>query len=84
MIIVVLAGAIRAGTSVLFACLGEVITEKAGVVNLGTEGSMLIGAFVAFAATAQTGNPYVGVLAGGVAGALFALVHAYLAVTRVA
>lgn len=82
MIIVVLAGAIRAGTSVLFACLGEVIAEKAGVVNLGTEGSMLFGAFAGFAVTAQTGNPYIGVLAGGVAGALFALIHAYLVVTR--
>lgn len=82
MIVVVLAGAIRAGTSVLFACLGELITEKAGVVNLGTEGSMLMGAFTAFAVTAQTGNPYIGVAAGGVAGALFAVIHAYLAVTR--
>ena len=82
MLVIVLAGAIRAGTSVLFACLGEVITEKAGVVNLGAEGSMLIGAFVAFATTAQTGNPYVGVLIGGVAGALFALIHAFLTVTR--
>lgn len=82
MLIVVLAGAIRSGTSVLFACLGELISERAGVVNLGTEGSMLVGALAAFAFTAQTGNPYAGVLAGGVAGALFALIHAYLAISR--
>lgn len=82
MIVVVLAGAIRAGTSVLFACLGELFTERAGVVNLGTEGSMLVGALAAFAATAQTGNPYIGVLMGGAAGALFALIHAYLVISR--
>lgn len=82
MLIIVLAGAVRAGTSVLFACLGELITEKAGVVNLGTEGSMLMGAFAAFAMTAQTGSPLIGVLAGGVAGLLFALIHGYLSVTR--
>lgn len=82
MLEVVLAGAIRSGTSVLFACLGETVSERAGVVNLGTEGSMLIGALAAFAVTAQTGNPYVGVLAGGMAGALLALIHAYLAIER--
>lgn len=82
MIVVVLAGAIRSGTSVLFACLGELLAERAGVVNLGTEGSMLVGALAAFAFTAQTGNPYMGVLAGGMAGALFALIHGYLAISR--
>lgn len=82
MLEIVLAGAIRSGTSVLFACLGETVSERAGVVNLGTEGSMLIGALAAFAVTVQTGNPYVGVLAGGVAGALLALIHAYLAIDR--
>lgn len=82
MLEVVLAGAIRSGTSVLFACLGETISERAGVVNLGAEGSMLIGALTAFAVTAQTGNPFVGVLAGGIAGALLALIHAYLAIGR--
>ncbi len=82
LLIVVLAGAIRAGTSVLFACLGEVVSEKAGIVNLGSEGSMLAGAFTAFAVTAQTGNPYVGVLAGALAGGLFALLHAFLVIHR--
>jgi general nucleoside transport system permease protein len=82
MIEVVLAGAIRSGTSVLYTCLGEVVTEKSGVVNLGAEGCMLVGAMVGFAATAETGNPYVGVLAGGLAGALFALLHAFLVINR--
>src|SRR3954470_13619500 len=79
---VVLAGAIRSGTAVLFVCLGEVIAEKSGIVNLGAEGSMLIGALTAFAVTAATGNPYVGVVAGGIAGALFALIHAFLVINR--
>jgi simple sugar transport system permease protein len=82
MLEVVLAGAIRSGTSVLFACLGETVAERSGVVNLGTEGSMLVGALTAFVVTVQTGNPYVGVLAGGVAGALLALIHAYLTIER--
>jgi simple sugar transport system permease protein len=82
MIDIVLAGAIRSGTAVLFTCLGEVVCEKAGVVNLGAEGSMLVGALTAFAATAATGNPYMGVLVGGLAGAIFALLHAYLVINR--
>jgi general nucleoside transport system permease protein len=82
MILLVLAGAIRSGTSVLFACLGEVIAERAGVVNLGAEGSMLVGALTAFITTAQTGNPYLGALAAALAGGAFAVLHAYLVITR--
>ncbi len=78
----VLGGAIRSGTAVLFGCLGELIAERAGVVNLGTEGCMLMGALGAFAATAATGNPYIGALAGGLSGAALAAVHAYVAVIR--
>lgn len=82
MIAAVLAGAIRSGTSVLFACLGEVVAERAGVINLGAEGSMLAGALVAFAVTARSGSAWLGVAAGAVAGALLALVHAYLTIAR--
>ena len=84
MIDVVLTGAIRAGTAVLFTSLGEVVAEKSGIVNLGAEGSMLVGALTAFVVTAETGNPYMGVIAGGLAGALFALIHAYLVINRAA
>ena len=73
-------GAVRGGTSILFAALGETIAERAGVINLGTEGSMLTGCLAAYAVTAQTGNPWVGVLAGAVAGGLLALVHAIMVV----
>jgi len=82
MIVAVLVGAIRSGTSVLFACLGELVAERAGIVNLGAEGAMLVGALTAFSVTALTGNPYLGALAAALAGALFSLIHAYLAIHR--
>src|SRR5262245_23168345 len=74
----VLGGAVRGGTSILYAALGETIAERAGVINLGTEGCMLVGALGAYATTAQTGNPWIGAVAGLVAGGLLALIHAVL------
>lgn len=82
LLVAVLAGAIRSGTAVLFGCLGELVSERAGVVNLGTEGCMLAGALGAFAVTAATGNPFLGAAAGGLAGAALAGVHAYVSVLR--
>ena len=76
------AGAVRSGTSVLYATLGEVIPERAGVINLGAEGCMLAGACAGFIATFRSGNAYVGVLAAALAGAALALIHAFLVVTR--
>jgi general nucleoside transport system permease protein len=78
----VLTGAVRGGTSILYATLGETVTERAGVINLGTEGSMLVGALTAYAVGIETGNPWVGVLAGLLAGAALASVHAYLVLHR--
>ena len=78
----VLVGAVRGGTSILYAALGETVSERAGVINLGTEGSMLVGALAAYAVTAVTGNPWVGLLAGAAAGAALALVHAILVLSR--
>lgn len=78
----VLTGAIRYGTSVLYATQGELIAEKSGVTNLGTEGSMLCGALAAFATAVYTGNAWVGVLAGAAAGGLLALLHAFLVIDR--
>jgi simple sugar transport system permease protein len=78
----VLAGAILSGTSLFYAGLGELVGEKAGVVNLGVEGVMLIGAAVAFAVTSLTGNPYAGVLAGAAAGSAMNLLFGYLVVSR--
>ena len=78
----VLTGAVRSGTSILFPTMGEVISERAGVINLGTEGSMLAGALAAYAITAETGSPWAGVVAGALAGALLAAVHAFMVLSR--
>ncbi len=72
---------IGAATPLLFAALGEMVAERSGVLNLGLEGMMLMGAVAAFALTAVTGNPYLGVAAGALAGAVLALVHAFLVLT---
>ena len=78
----VMTGAVRSGTSILYAGVGESYAESAGVVNLGTEGSMLVGALAAYAAAAETGNPWAGAVAGLAAGGLLALVHAYFVLHR--
>jgi ABC-type uncharacterized transport system permease subunit len=78
----VLVGTVRSGTAVLFAAQGEVIAERSGVINLGTEGCMLMGAFTGFAVASHTGSPLLGVAAAAGAGTLLALVHAFLVVTR--
>jgi ABC-type uncharacterized transport system permease subunit len=78
----VLTGAVRGGTSIAYAAVGESISETAGVVNLGTEGSLLVGALAGYAAAAESGNPWVGVLAGAAAGGLLALVHAFFVLHR--
>lgn len=78
----VLTGAVRGGTSILFAGVGETVSERAGVVNLGTEGSMLVGALTAYAVTASSGHPWFGILAGGAAGGALALIHGFWVVQR--
>jgi simple sugar transport system permease protein len=76
------AGAIRSGTSVVYAALGEVIVERAGMVNLGLEGCMLTGACFGFVAAFRTGNPFIGLLVAALAGGVFNLLLGYLVVTR--
>jgi ABC-type uncharacterized transport system permease subunit len=73
-------GAVRGGTSILFAALGETVSERSGVINLGIEGSMLAGALAAYAGTSQFGNPWAGVVAGAVAGGALAMVHGLMVV----
>lgn len=70
--------ALAAGTSLLLAALGELVAEKAGVLNLGIEGMMALGAFSAFAVTFHTGQAGLGVLAGVGAGMALALAFAVL------
>jgi general nucleoside transport system permease protein len=75
---------ITASTPLLFASLGELVTEKSGVLNLGVEGMMVIGALTAFAVTTSTGSAALGIIAGAVAGAGMALIFAFLTVTLLA
>jgi len=75
-------GAVRAGSSVMLATYGEVISERAGIINLGIEGCMISGACSGFIVTAKTGSPFLGILASVAAGGLLASVHAFMVVTR--
>lgn len=77
----VLSIAIRAGTSVLFATLGGIMTERSGVLNLGIEGMMLLSALAGFAGAFYSGSLIVGVFAGMIVGGLVAAVHAFWCVT---
>lgn len=72
---------IRAGTSLLYATLGEVYTERSGILNLGVEGMMMMGALTAFAVVYRTGSLMLGVLAAMVVGGCMALIHAFLSVS---
>ncbi|TFH36794.1 MAG: ABC transporter permease [Anaerolineales bacterium] len=76
-----LAAGIRIATPLLLAALGEVISEKAGILNIGIEGLMLAGSLSAFLATYYSGNIWIGVLVGGLMGSVISLIHAYLSVT---
>lgn len=72
---------LRAGTSLIFATIGETLTERAGILNLGLEGMMLMGAVTAFAATLHSGSLVVGIATALAVGALMAAIHAFLTVT---
>ena len=74
-IIPLLAAAVQSGTPILYATLGEILTEKSGILNLGVEGIMMVGALAAFLAAMITGSPVMGLLCGGLAGALMAGIH---------
>jgi ABC-type uncharacterized transport system permease subunit len=72
---------IVAGTPLIIVALGQLIAEKSGVLNLGAEGMMAMGAIAGFAVTFHTGNPWLGVLAGMLAGALMSLMFAFVVLT---
>jgi ABC-type uncharacterized transport system permease subunit len=77
-LIAMLGGAIRVSTPFMFVALGECLTEKSGRVNLGLEGSLVLGAMVAYAGSYQTGNPWFGVFFAGLAGMLLGAIHGYI------
>ncbi|APO67626.1 sugar ABC transporter permease protein [Rhizobium gallicum] len=74
---------ITAATPLVIAAFGELVTERAGVLNLGVEGMMIMGAVGAFAAAQATGSPYIGLLAGIATGAVFSLLFGFLTLTLV-
>ena len=76
-----LAAAVVASTPLLFATLGEIITEKAGHLNLGVEGLMLMGAVMGFAVGYDTGSPWLGMLGAILAGGGGSLIFAFLTVS---
>jgi simple sugar transport system permease protein len=76
-----LQAAIPAGTPLLYGTLGEVSAERSGVVNLGMEGMMIMGAVVAFGVTQTTGNVWLALAAAALVGALLALIHAFASIS---
>jgi general nucleoside transport system permease protein len=78
--VAVLSSSILSGTSLLYASLGELMGERAGIVNLGLEGTMLIGAAVAIAGASATGDPYLGVAIAALAGSAANLLFGYVVI----
>ncbi len=78
---IILQAGVASGTVLLFATIGEIFAERSGVMNLGVEGMMLVGAMSAFSVTASTGNPWLGLLVAMLAGGLLSQIHAFLTVT---
>ncbi len=70
-----------AGTPLLLATTGEIICERSGILNLGVEGVMAVGAVVAFMVTMTTGQPWLGVLAAMAAGMTISIIHAFASIT---
>ena len=76
----ILAAGIASGTVLLFAAVGELFTERAGIINLGVQGMMFIGGLVGFKVGLETGNPWLGLALAMAAGALLAFLHAYVSI----
>ncbi len=80
-VVLLLAAAVASGAPLIFAGIGEVLAERSGVLNLGIEGTMLVGAVAGFAAAVITGNPWLAAATALAAGGLMAAGHALLTVT---
>ncbi len=78
--IIILQAGVASGTVLLFATIGEIFAERSGVLNLGVEGMMLMGAMSAFSVAVHTGNPWLGVLAAMLAGGLLSLLHGLVSI----
>jgi ABC-type uncharacterized transport system permease subunit len=80
-LISIMAGTVRIMTPILFAAIGELVTQRAGIWNMGVEGTMLMGAFTAYVVASATGAIWLAVLAAMMAGALMGLLTAFMTVT---
>jgi simple sugar transport system permease protein len=74
----IIGGALRVSTPFMFVALGECLTEKSGRVNLGLEGTLVLGAMTAYAVSYHTGYPWLGVFAAGLSGAVLGGMHGYI------
>ena len=79
--ILILQAGVTSGTVLLFATLGEIFAERSGVLNLGVEGMMLIGAMSAFSTAVYTGNPWLGLLVAMLVAGLISQIHAFISIT---
>jgi ABC-type uncharacterized transport system permease subunit len=79
--VTIMFGSLVSGTPLLFATLGEILSERAGVMNLGIEGMMLVGAMSGFGVWFNTGSIMLGMLVGMLFGGLLALLHAYITIS---
>ena len=79
--ITILQAGVASGTVLLFATIGELFAERSGVLNLGVEGMMLIGAMTGFSVAIKTGNPWLGVLMAMLFAGLISQIHAYIVIT---
>jgi len=79
-LIIILQAGVASGTVLLFATIGEILAERSGVLNLGVEGMMLIGAMTAISIALVSGNPWLGLLMAMLASALISQIHAVIAI----
>lgn len=79
-VLIILQAGVASGTVLLFATIGELFSERSGVLNLGVEGMMLIGAMSAFSVAVKTGNPWLGVIVAMIAAGLLSQIHAFITI----
>lgn len=84
MLILILAATVAAAIPLIFAALGELVVEKSGVLNLGVEGMMIVGAVFAFIVAAESGQLWLGVVVGALAGAGMALIFGFITLSLMA